>query len=955
MPNMTFSRAVLSGSILCLACLASFRAHGQDAANSRPVLTPVRVNPILVHPEELRISLAGQWAFRLDPDDQGVAQQWFGSPDRLTEKIEVPGCWQGQGIGGDGNDTLWDFGLEVRTLRATYRGAGWYGKQLQIPDNWKGMRVCLNFGGVHPSAEVWLNGVRLGENGLPFVPFGFDVTDVIRFDAPNWLAVRVHEQNRILGLAYNWQGDWSGLYRSVELTATQERFIGEAKVHPDVDQKTLRLSIRLGGISQADRPLVLRLSTQAIGDQTPPVCAETPAAADVVEYNLPVPSPRLWSPDSPQLYRVDIVLSDGRGTLDALSERVGFVKLTTNGKHLLINESPYYMRGTGDFLSNPETASPDTNRDRWRKKLKALRAYGYNYVRCQSYVYSPEYLDVADEVGLLVQSEMGMLGGWGGAHPSRPYAWPQPTPEYCEPLAKQWNLIVARDVNHPSANIYCMSNELNDTTQFPEIAWQCYRDTKAIKPSALVIWTDGGCNEQLPSDFVNAEAEFDAKCSKPVIQHEYRWWSSFPDVGIMSKYSCAVRPYMAEIAKQTVARRGLTHILPTAIANSQRLQFIEAKAKMEMCRRDNATLAGICHFNAMDTVPSPQGIIDEFYERKYADSETWLQTNGDTTILSSLGFDDRVLAAGDILNCELSVSDYSHPSLQAPSVRWELVANKVPLGQGEIAYTHQPYCTCKVGRLSLTIPDIAAPIAATLKATLTEGDRTFTNQWSLWLFPKEAPLPDAVRIYGTPERTWLKQLIGVPRISGEQLPSQQPQVILAERLDPSLAEHVTSGGRVILAANKGLVRPHPPLFGYVKYFFTPPANYGPYDQGQNGTIIGNHAALGNFPHEGFGDLQFFRLMDDSPPLDLEALGLGASDPAIRAIHRFSVFHPLAYLMECAVGKGGLVVCAMDLNPSLPEARYLLAQLCVHAACNDFQPVDRLSPAGLERIIAETKD
>ncbi|MBN2296900.1 MAG: hypothetical protein JXM70_31025 [Pirellulales bacterium] len=915
-------------------------------------MTPVRVNPVLVHPEQRRLILSGSWSFRLDPNDHGLTEQWYKEPGNLTEKIEVPGCWQGQGFGGDGKDTLWDFGHQVRVFRATYRGTGWYGKRFEVPKEWKGMRLQLNFGGVHPSAEVWLNGVRLGENGLPFAPFGFDVTDAVSLDTPNWLVVRVHEQNRILGLAFNWQGDWSGLYRDVELTATGKRFIKECHVYPNLDQQTLRVSVRLGG-APSDRPVVLRLSTQAINDKRPPITKEISIDADLVEHNLSVPSPRPWSPDSPQLYRVDAVLSDGDTALDAVSERVGFVKLATQGKHFLINGNPYYMRGTGDFISCPETGCPDTNRERWRKKLKTLREYGYNYVRCQSYVYSPEYLDVADEVGLLVQSEMGMIGAWGGSHPSRPYAWPQPDAKHREPLRRQWNLVVSRDVNHPSANIYCMSNELKNTTEFPDIAWQCYRETKMIKPSAFVIWTDGGCNEELPGDFVNDEFECDAKTAKPVIQHEYRWWSSFPDVTAMSKYSGAVRPYTAEIAQETAARRGLSHILPEAVANSKRLQFVEAKTKMEICRRDNPTLAGICHFDAMDMNPSPQGIIDEFYERKYADSSTWLQTNGDTVILCSLGMDNRVLVGGDTLNCELSVSDFSHPSLQRPSVRWELVADQQTLGQGEIAYKPQPYRTCKAGNLSLKIPEITEPKKAILKATLSEGDRVFTNQWNLWLFPNKKLLPASVRIYGVPQHTWLKHRNDIPRLSTAELATSTTKVVLTEQLDPALIEFMNAGGRVILVPGSGLVRPHPPLFGYVKYFFTPPANYGPYDQGQNGTIIQSGSLLGQFPHEGFADLQFFRLMVNSPPLDMEALGLPQTEPTIRVIHRFSTFHPLAYLLESSVGKGGLVLCSMDLNPAYPEARYLLAQICIHAASKDFKPVAQLQNACLERIIAKT--
>ncbi len=160
-----------------------------------------------------------------------------------------------------------------------------------------------------------------------------------------------------------------------------------------------------------------------------------------------------------------------------------------------------------------------------------------------------------------------------------------------------------------------------------------------------------------------------------------------------------------------------------------------------------------------------------------------------------------------------------------------------------------------------------------------------------------------------------------------------------------------TGGRVIVAATEGLLRPHPPNFGYVKYFFTPPANYGPYEDGQNGTIIQNHAMLGDFPHEGFADLQFFRMMEEAPPLDLEPLELHEGDPVIRVIHRYMVGHPLGYLVERSWGLGGIILTALHLAPSLPEAQYLLGQICAYAAGSEFRPPLALPEAAMARLIA----
>jgi beta-galactosidase len=921
----------------------------------RRLIFPARVNPVLSHQSERRLSLSGTWRFRLDPDEEGVADGWFRDPSALTDMVQVPGCWQGQGHGGDGPDVVWDFGFQTRTFQATYTGTGWYGRQIEAPLDWAGERLWLSFGGVYPSAEVWLSGQRVGENHAPYVPFAFDVTDLLCSGGDNWLVVRVHEQARIFGFAYNWQGNWSGLYRDVELTATGRSFIERMWISPDAETERMRVSVAVGDREAAAGPLWLRLLSYPIDRDRPVAISQCPVTGDTTVHEVLTPTPFLWSPDEPNLYCVEAELCEDERVVDALTERTGFVTLSTSGKHFCINGEPYYMRGSGDFVSCPETGGPDTDRDRWRRKLRALRDYGYNYVRCQSYVYGPEYYDAADEVGLLVQSEMGMLGSWSGQSVWHVYPWPRPTADHRQALKRQWDGVVMRDVNHPSANLYCMSNELGNSTLFPRVAWECSRDTKAIKPTAFVIYTDGGYNPDLPGEFVNAEAATDAECEKPLIQHEYRWWSSYPDVRLTAKYSGAVRPYGAQLALEAAQRHGIAHVLEQAAVTSQRLQYLEAKGKMELCRRENPTLAGICHFDAMDANPSPQGVITEFYERKHADAATWLQTNGDCVLLSSLGFDDRVLATGDTLRVTLSVSDFSHPPLTAPICEWRLVSGGGVLSKGQLEYAHEAFRTCPVGELVMVAPEVVAPGAATLQAVLREGDRSYSNCWDLWLFPSGSPLPGTARIYGETRYTWLQSLVGVPAVDVEQL-AEARAVVLTERLDEALVRFIRSGGTAVLAATEALLRPFPPKFGLAlgHYFFTPPANYPPYEDGHDGTIILDHPMLGDLPHEGFADLHFFRLITDHAPLDLEPHGLTGADPVIRVLHSYSVARPLGYLAEVGIGAGRLVICALGLDQSLPEARYLLGRICAYASGGELSPAPQLSDAGLAAIVSATR-
>jgi len=353
---------------------------------------------------------------------------------------------------------------------------------------------------------------------------------------------------------------------------------------------------------------------------------------------------------------------------------------------------------------------------------------------------------------------------------------------------------------------------------------------------------------------------------------------------------------------------------------------------------------------------SPQGVLDEFYERKYADAARWCQTNGDTVILSSLGFDDRVLAAGETLRCSLAVSDFSHPPLERPVLEWRLVADDDVLASGQIAYRHDPYVTCPAGEVEVRIADHGRARAAKLRATLREGGRMFDNEWDLWLLPEDVRRPASVAVYGLPEHTWLKGLAGWPAATRTDLiGSSRPRAVLSERVDDALVAFVRSGGRVILAASEGLVRPFDPhrLSRAEHYFFSIVANDPPFEHGHTGTILNDHPMLGDLPHEGLADLQFFRLIGDAAPLDLGPLDLGRHEPVLRVMHTYPASRPLGYLLEGAVGSGRLILCALNLDQSLTEGRYLLARICAYAAGEVAHPAAELSPQVLARLVSET--
>ncbi|MBO4791404.1 MAG: hypothetical protein J5592_03880 [Clostridia bacterium] len=893
-------------------------------------IIPAIVNPPVTSESEFRVSLSGIWNARIDPDDIGLAQKWYENRYSVMERVTVPGTVQTCGLGNGETDVQKEFAIKIRPFRSVYCGTAWFCRVFSVPENFRGKRIWLLFGGVAPTPEIWVNGVRIGDNHEPLAPFGFDITEALT-DGENYLAVRITEEDRLIMMNYWYDGKWTGFFRDVELYATGESYIDFFSAVPDLNRKAVELTCRVGDPVPGIRAEFRIFSPEGELLRTKAVSAGDGLAKTSVRLSEVSP----WSPDDPVLYRVEVILGRRGKVSDARASRFGFVKFSSEDRHFKINGEPYYFRAGGDFGTFPETGYPNPDREHWRKCLAQLRRYGYNSIRCQSHVPTAEYFDAADEVGLIVQSEMGVGGPIHGHSNYHTYSqWPKPTPDYREALRSQWNHIVERDVNHPSANIYAMGNELGHGGHilYRDISWRCYYETKAIKKTALVLWTDGSgigkFEENMPNDFINGDARLAATEDRAVIQHEFRWWSSSPEVKDIPKYDgLPVRPVGELLAVEATAAHGISHILEKMGQNSRKLQYLEAKCKLEKLRRDYPNLSGVSHFNATDIAVSKQGILDEFYDMKYATPEMWQQVNGDTVVLNSLDFYDRCYAFGDTFTCRFFVSDFSHPSYRSPSISWRVTVKDTVIAEGKLSYGHTPFITVPAGEISFEIPDLGSPVDALLSAVLEEDGRRVCNSWRLWFFPKvNAPAENTAKV-----RT-------------------------VEFLDEETFDFAKKGGSVLVKARShGFVRPFKDCLGLSKgkYFFTKPASFFPFEELQDGSIIKDHPCFGDFPHEDYADMQFFNMISDSPPIDLEPLGLNDDDPVIRMIHCYIISRSLGTLVERSYGEAGgrILLCSIDLDGEWVEAKYLKSQIYKYLNSKRKPECARLSDHAKEMLLS----
>lgn len=123
-----------------------------------------------------------------------------------------------------------------RGFKDNQAGEGFYVREFTIPQDWKDKRILLHFGGVWSSAEVWLNGNELGRHDCGYTSFAFDVTNKLKVDEPNKLAVRVRQITREYKFDVCDDWTWGGIYRDVTLEAMPaKRWIDDVVVQTTFD------------------------------------------------------------------------------------------------------------------------------------------------------------------------------------------------------------------------------------------------------------------------------------------------------------------------------------------------------------------------------------------------------------------------------------------------------------------------------------------------------------------------------------------------------------------------------------------------------------------------------------------------------------------------------------------------------------------------------------------------
>jgi len=317
------------------------------------------------------------------------------------------------------------------------------------------------------NSDVWINGIQLGHRPNGYVTFRYDLTDHLRADGDTILAVRTDTSQQVASRWYT----GSGIYRHVRLIVSDAVHVepwGVFVTTPEVSADRAVVAVTTTLVNEGDgaRTVTLRTTVESpsgdlLATSDAPLIVE-PGTSRTVEQSLAVDRPDRWEIDHPVLHAVHTEVLDGDRTIDQERTRFGIrhaefradTGFWLNGRNLKLKGVCVHHDGGAVGAAVPL--------DVWRRRFQRLKELGVNAIRTAHNPPSPEFLDLCDDMGILVMDEF--FDCWTVRKRRFDYHL----------HFKEWSHrdladAVRRDRNHPSVILYSVGNEIHDTPK-PDLA-----------------------------------------------------------------------------------------------------------------------------------------------------------------------------------------------------------------------------------------------------------------------------------------------------------------------------------------------------------------------------------------------------------------------------------------------------------------------------------------------------
>ena len=336
-------------------------------------------------------------------------------------------------------------------------GIGWYRKTFQIPASRRGQKIFLEFDGIYERAQLWLNGVRVGEQDYGYSSFGIDATPDLNFGGENVLAVKVDNSNQPNCRWYS----GSGSYRHTRLVAVSPLHIprwGTYVTTPSVNRESAVVDLKVELQNDTQQESSCQITTRLLDPSGKEIAQATSPAkvsangAGAVSQQFRVPHPSLWSPDSPVLYALETEIVASGKPVDSYRTPFGIRSIAYDKDHgFLLNGEPVKMKGVC-LHHDGGSVGAAVPVGVWERRLKSLKEMGCNAIRCSHNPPAPEFLDLCDRMGFLVIDEA--FDKWGVS-----IGWKDFNRHFEQGWEADLEAMIRRDRNHPCVVMWSVGNE----------------------------------------------------------------------------------------------------------------------------------------------------------------------------------------------------------------------------------------------------------------------------------------------------------------------------------------------------------------------------------------------------------------------------------------------------------------------------------------------------------------
>ena len=425
-------------------------------------------------------SLNGIWKFKWSPDPQSKPDDFYKEnyPVENWDNIVVPGNWELQGFGTPiytnitypfqkNEPKVTSEPPQSYTAYKERNPVGSYYTTFSLPENWKDNLIFLNFGGVRSAMYVWVNGKKVGYSEGSMTPAEFDITEYIH-KGENKLAVEVYRWCD--GSYLEDQDMWrlSGIFRDVDLIAHPKLFFRDFSVQalPSGDFSKASVNIRLNINNRSEetwKGLYVEAEISGFSTKgdlvdiqlTKKVNILNKQSENVVDLNTMLASPRLWSAETPYLYRLELKLKNNKDeVIETIQWQFGVRKIEVRGEVFYVNGKAVKLKGVNRHEHHPRTGKYVDMRT-VIKDIELMKRANINMIRTSHYPNDPLFYELCDVYGIYVMDETNQEShGYGignrilGDNP----AWEK---SHVERVVS----MVERDKNHACVIMWSLGNE----------------------------------------------------------------------------------------------------------------------------------------------------------------------------------------------------------------------------------------------------------------------------------------------------------------------------------------------------------------------------------------------------------------------------------------------------------------------------------------------------------------